>query len=158
MRLEDMIKNYANKARRLIGGIAVIGAGLFTVGVVHAADTTEKLHCQIGFSSRWGASWCDLKSPMDFPSGTTIEISIDPNGAQVVLVRFLGKDDDPNEPLGIVNGKQPVKNGKILLTLDHDYINIKQISVHGGPGPWNHDLGENNKGAIIQSISTSSSR
>ena len=120
----------------------------------HAAPNQGRLDCELGSSTRWGSSWCNLKPPADFSGGSTVEINIDPDGAKVVLVRFLSSGNDPNEPLGIIGGKRPVPaDGKVVIKLDHDYKNIGQISVHGGPGPWDYNLGRDNKGAVIQSIS-----
>jgi hypothetical protein len=133
---------------------AVAGVGLLVAAMPVRADTAlDALNCQIGSSVRWGSSWCNLNPPKDFSAGSTMEININPDGAQVVLVRLLAQDAEANDPLGIVGGKRPVpRDGKIVLKLDRDYKNIKQISVHGGTAAWDYSLGESNKGALIQGV------
>jgi hypothetical protein len=119
---------------------------------IGAATTTGALNCRIGTSSQWGSSWCDLQPALDLAANSTIEIHIDPHGASVVLVRLLPEGGDPDSPNGIVGGATPVTNGTILIPLSETYTNIKQISVHGGPNPWDYNLGVNNKGAKIINI------
>jgi len=117
-----------------------------------AATATGTLNCRIGTSSQWGSSWCDLQPAVDFEANSTIEIHIDPHGAGVVLVRLLSEGGNPDSPDGIIGGATPVTNGIIRIPLSQTYTNIKQISVHGGPDPWDYNLGVSNKGARIITI------
>ena len=121
--------------------------------VSRAEPATGTLECTIGTSSQWGSSWCDLPAPLDFSRNSTVEISTDPDGARAVLIRFLTAGNDPNSPVGLVGGKVLVPaNGVIVITLNRDYKHVQQVSVHGGPAPWGHHFGPDNKGANIISV------
>jgi hypothetical protein len=90
---------------------------------------------------------------VDFADKSTIVIKIDQPGASIVLVRLLSSEADPNSPLGIVGDKTLVQPGGLIkVKLEREYMDIQQISVHGGPNPWNYNLGSGNLGARILSI------
>ena len=74
--------------------------------------------------------------------------------AHSILVRFLSKGDNPNDPVGIDGGVVKVSEDRVVqVTLEEDHADVVQISVHGGPNPWNlYPLGGDNGPATILSI------
>ena len=103
-------------------------------------------------SARWGSSWIDLRQPTTFESGTCLHLAIG-GGASKILIRFLRVDDDPNRPVGILDGIHVVPDSReIVVRLSRRFANIKQISVHGNPKAWHYDLGSKNGPAILESI------
>ena len=131
----------------------IIVAVIAMTGPSKGQSTAPTVECQLGYSSRWGSSWCDLGHPQDISAGSTVEIHLKPGGAKKVLVRFLASQDDPNNNVGIVGGMFEVpSDGIVRLPLTKDRKDIKQISVHGGPRAWDTDLGQENGPAIIQGI------
>jgi len=90
-------------------------------------------------------------SQKDFKRGDTITIKVG-GEAKKVLVRFLSRGDDPNDPVGIEGEAIPVKNKTVKLTLQQDHPQVVQISVHGGSNPWGYNLGDGNGPATIHSI------
>jgi hypothetical protein len=110
------------------------------------------LRGHIGHSSRFGSSWMDFEALQTFSKGDTLGIRLEDDNAKCVLVRLLGRNDDPNDRIGIVGGPCKVGSDRIVsVTLVGDHPNVRQISVHGG-APWGQTLAPNNGAARIESI------
>jgi predicted nucleotide-binding protein len=94
----------------------------------------------------------DLETPKTFAKGDYLRIRLDGDDAKCVLVRLLGRNDNPNDRIGIVGGPRKVGIDKIVtITLTEDYPSVRQISVHGNE-PWGQTLVPNNGSAKIISI------
>ena len=112
----------------------------------------DNLRGHIGNSSQWGSSWLDFTGFRNFSKGDTLRIKLKDTSAKCVLVRLLGRDDSPDEQTGVVGDARTVEQNKtVTVTLDMDYSNIRQISVHGGE-PWGQTLCADNGPAHIQSV------
>ena len=136
-------------------GNLIIGALLFGIWIVSIinADAAGTLSCKIGFSPKFGSSWCDLSPPQDFAAGTTLDITLAAGGAKRVLVRLLPADQSPDEPVGIIGSPIDVPiNNVVRIAMPTTVKTVKQISVHGGPAPWDIDLGSNNGNARITKV------
>lgn len=142
-----------NTPRLLILAMAVVALIVSRPGRCEVELAIGTLDCKLGQSARWGSAWCDLSPTRDFSAGSTIELSLVPSGSQVVLVRLLRYENDPNDPVGIVGGKRQVDNsGRIIFQLDRELRDIKQISVHGGSLAWTINLGANNPPAVLTEV------
>ena len=73
--------------------------------------------------------------------------------AETIVVRFLSKDDNPNDPIGIDGGVVEVPESRVVqITLNEDHTDVIQVSVHGGRNPWNlYPLGGGNGPATVLS-------
>jgi hypothetical protein len=128
-----------------------IAAVMFAfLGVIAAQDSTwSYLVGKTGFSGEDGSGWLDL-SPIDFSKGDHLVITLG-GTATVVVVRLLPKGFDPSRPDVIVAKKMAVRADRTVdVPLTSDYKNIVQVSVHGGPNPWNQfPLGAGNGPATL---------
>jgi hypothetical protein len=117
------------------------------------AALAEMLRGDIGTSARWGSSWMDFSEAANFRAGAKLKITLKQDGAKRVLVRLLPFGQSPDEPVEII-GNQPltVQDGIVTVTLNKNYSNIKQLSVHGGEKAWQFSLGAGNGPAEIQSV------
>ena len=95
----------------------------------------------------------DFGEAANFRAGEKLKITLKQDGANHVLVRLLPFGASPDEPIGII-GNQPiaVQDGIVMVTLDKNYNNIKQLSVHGGEQAWQFSLGAGNGPAEIISV------
>jgi hypothetical protein len=134
---------------------------LFLVITVLSCDSLAQttLNGNIGSSGQYGSGWIDLFSMQNFKKGDNIRLTIG-GSAQKILVRLLSAGQFPEQPVGILPGKDPEKgnafvtkvpiNRIVLVKLDSSYSNVIQISVHGGPNPWGQfPLGASNGPATI---------
>jgi hypothetical protein len=114
--------------------------------------SAEVLRGDKGESETWNSAWFNLDKPRDFHKGDRLRLEI-PGKAAKVLVRLLVKGTDPNDPSGIIGGAIAVPENRVIdVIVDADYANVSQISVHGGPNPWNNDLGADNAAAKLGSV------
>ena len=133
--------------------VAALLLAIFLASVTRA-DAASVLKCTLGNSSKWGSAWCDLSPSENFPAGTALDITLAPGGAKRVLVRLLPANQSPDDPVGIIGGPIDVPANNIVRVLIPTTQNsIKQISVHGGPAPWNISLGSGNGNVTIVQIS-----
>jgi len=132
---------------RLICQVFVIGVVL--VGVAALAQTTEGLRGSAGKDPRWKSGWIDFAQPTNFYKGDQLRLSVGGTVGKVV-VRLLDDPGRADSPEGVI-GVFTVGSDRIVrITLDTDYRGIQQISVHGGPNPWNlYDLGGGNGAATL---------
>src|SRR5262245_59676823 len=66
-----------------------------------AAAPGQTLKGKIGVTTEWKSAWLDLERPRTFKSWDRIRLILG-GDAERVVVRLLGQDQDPNEPVGIV--------------------------------------------------------
>jgi hypothetical protein len=123
-----------------------------------ATDRKPDAVCQsfsgsIGSSAQWSSGWIELDAPTDFRRGEPLRLTVG-GSARKVVVRLLGRFDDPNSPNGVDGGVLDVPpNGTILLTVQRDHPATRQISVHGGVNPWGlYRLGGGNGPATLLSV------
>jgi hypothetical protein len=127
----------------------VAGAVLILFGM---NATAQSLDGYYDASPRWGSGWLDLRQPTTLESGTCLRLTIG-GTASKVLIRFLRVDDDPNRPVGIVEGIHSVPESReIVVKLSRRFPNTKQISVHGNPKAWHYELGGTNGPAALESV------
>ncbi len=113
-------------------------------------EITIPLMGEIGVSTRWGSGWIDLEAPTDFLKGDRIRITVG-GSATKVLVRLLSKGQSPDTNAGRIGGTITVPEDRIIeVTLKYDRKEIIQVSVHGGPNPWNIPLGGGNGPATLE--------
>ncbi len=113
-------------------------------------EITIPLLGKIGSSTPWGSGWIDLEAPTVFLKGDRIRIKVG-GSASKVLVRLLPKGRSPDTSAGRIGGTITVPEGRIVeVTLTYDRKEIIQVSVHGGPKPWNISLGGGNGPATIE--------
>ena len=114
--------------------------------------SADQIPAQCAASSEYSSSWCDFAEPQSFDKGTQLALQVD-GEAKRVLVRVLRSGQNPNDKAGIVGSVVDVpESGPITVTLPRSYTDVSQISVHGGPKPWNHDLGADNGAPTLVSI------
>jgi hypothetical protein len=112
------------------------------------------------YSSTWGSAWIDLKVARKFQKGDHLQITLRDDGAKRILVRLLQKGHKADECIDIVGENKilTVPSSRIVdFTLDKDYPETVQISVHGNPNPWQNCfginyLGEDNGPALLLSV------
>ncbi|HHT9114638.1 MAG TPA: hypothetical protein ACFYD0_15125 [Candidatus Wunengus sp. YC65] len=115
--------------------------------------SAESLDGAIGSSTRWSVGWIDLTKISDFKKGDRLKITVG-GTAKKVLIRFLPRGADPNDPVEIDGGPRQVPSDRVLeAILETDHYKIIQISVHGGPNPWGYfPLGQDNGAATIINV------
>jgi len=98
-------------------------------------DCWQRVQGRIGSSADYGSGWLDLATMGDFKQGTRLRLIVG-GTAQKVIVRLLSQGDSPDRPTGIVGIFDVPSSRRVVVTLDGDFLNIVQISVHGGPSPF----------------------
>lgn len=94
-----------------------------------------------------------LSPAVDFRTGDILRIKV-VGSAKKIIIRLLPKGEEPGRSVGVVGGPVDVPSGGLLeLILPEDRNQVSQISVHGGPNPWDYNLGEGNGAVSIQSAS-----
>jgi len=121
-----------------------------TVSTVHAQTS---IACQPGMSAQWRSGWCDFPSPVDFKKGERLRLAIG-GSATKVIVRLLPKGADPNTPIGVIPAPYTVPQSRFIeLVVPNDAATVEQISVHGGPSPWDqYPLGAGNGPATLTGV------
>ncbi len=115
-----------------------------------ARETIIPLLGEIGSSPRWGSGWLDLEAPTDFLKGDRVRIKVG-GSASKILVRLLSKGRSPDTSVGLIGGTITIPEDRIVeVTLKYGRKEIIQVSVHGGPNPWNIPLGGGNGPATIE--------
>ena len=106
-----------------------------------------------GVDQDHGSGYLDLKPIVSFHAGERLRIHVGGTAARVV-VRLLPRGSSPDSANIIVSTGQVVPPGRVLdVALTQDYPNILQVSVHGGPAPWNlYPLGAHNGPATLLSV------
>lgn len=143
-----MKKGNAKLAIGVVG--AVILALCFGLTEEAGADT---IMGTTGSSSQWGSGWMVLAPSMDFAKGDKLRVTIGGTAKKIVL-RLLPKNQSPDSSAGVVGGPIEVPANRIVeVVLTEDRKQVSQMSVHGGPNPWNeYNLGGNNGPATIKVI------
>jgi hypothetical protein len=113
----------------------------------------QTLSCRPGASPQWGSGWCDFSTPVNFKKGERLRLAVG-GSAKKVIVRLLQKGGDATTPNGVIPTAFPVPESRFLeITVPSDLRSIVQISVHGGPSPWNqYPLGAQNGLATITGV------
>lgn len=113
---------------------------------------SQPLQGTVGYSTQYFSGWLDLKSLINFKQGDVLKLRLGGSATKVV-VRLLSKDSDANLPSGIDGGIVEVPKSKtIQILLEEDHDKVIQISVHGGPNPWNlYPLGGGNGAVTLRS-------
>lgn len=98
-------------------------------------DCWQRVQGRIGSSSDYGSGWLDLATMSDFKQGTRLRLVVG-GTAQKIIARLLSQGDSPDRPTGIVGTFDVPSSRKVVVSLDGDFLNTVQISVHGGPNPF----------------------
>ena len=139
------------KGRLLLG---MIGALLLVLCLgLSVQASAEAIMGTTGSAPQWGSGWMVLTPSMDFTKGEKLRVTVG-GSAKKILVRLLPKNQPPDTSAGVVGGPIDVPKTRIVeVTLPEDRKQVSQISVHGGPNPWNeYDLGGNNGAATIKAV------
>jgi hypothetical protein len=132
----------AGRALKLAAVLVIVAASAF-------AQTTDALRGSAGKDVRWNSGWIDFPQPATFYKGDQLRLSVGGTAAKVV-VRLLDDSRRADSPEGVVGVFTVGTDRTVRITLDADYKGIQQISVHGGPNPWNlYDLGGGNGAATL---------
>jgi hypothetical protein len=117
--------------------------------------TTQLLTGESGSSSQWGSGWLNLPAPRDFAKGEQLRLRIG-GSAEKILVRLLAKGMSPDSSRGLLGGTITVPEDRIVeVPIDIDRKSVIQISVHGGPNPWDKSLGQRNGPATLEAVELS---
>ena len=119
---------------------------------LRAPETTcQSISGKIYSSLEWGGyGWLDINTLTDFIRGDRLRLRIGGTAAKI-LVRLLPNGIPPTSQQGLIGGAITVPNSRIVeIPLETNYRGIIQISVHGGPKPWNIPLGPNNGPATLE--------
>ncbi len=132
---------------------SVIILGVICILLSAFSVSAESIPGAIGSSTRWAVGWIDLDKITDFKKGDRLKITVG-GTAKKILIRFLPKGADPNDPTGIDDGPRQVPDSRVLeVTLESDHTGIMQISAHGGQNPFGiYSLGEDNGLASLVNI------
>lgn len=104
-----------------------------------------------GADPRYGSGFLDLASLATFAQGEKLRLRIG-GTAEKVVVRLLPAGQNPSEAVGIIDTFAVPKDRVLVLTLESEHPNVRQVSVHGGPRPWDlYDLGGGNGPATLLS-------
>jgi hypothetical protein len=97
----------------------------------------------------------DLRPMSDLHRGTRLRLQVG-GSAQKVVIRLLSQGDSPDSPSGIVGSFDIPGDRTVTVTLDTDYRNVVQISIHGGVKPWRmFPLGGGNGPAYVTQVERS---
>ena len=135
----------------LLGVItAVVLALCFGASVQVKAET---IMGTTGSAPQWGSGWMILGPPIDFAKGDKLRVTVGGSAKRIVL-RLLPKNQPPDSSAGVVGGPIDVPSTRVIeVVLTEDRKQVSQISVHGGPNPWNeYDLGGGNGPATIKVV------
>jgi hypothetical protein len=129
-------------------GLVILVAALscLLVSAAHA----EPLTGSIGSSKKSGSGWIDLNQMTTFNKGDKLRLRIG-GTANKIVVRLLSKGQSPDDPIGVDGEAVEVPKNRIIeISLEEKHPEVVQISVHGGPNPWNlFPLGGGNGPATI---------
>ena len=117
------------------------------------AQPSDALKGMIETSPISGASWISLEKLRDFHAGDVLIVHLQDNAAKCMLARLLSDTDDARLRIGVVQGIDYIdeSNLTISVTIDRDYHEIRQISIHGR-NPWGQYLCSNNGTPTIKAI------
>lgn len=103
--------------------------------------TWQRIPGTPGVDGRYGSGYLDLATLVTFVQGERLRLRIG-GTAQKVVVRLLPAGSSPSEAVGIIDTFAVPIDRVLVLTLDTQHPQVRQISVHGGPKPWDiYDLG-----------------
>jgi hypothetical protein len=106
------------------------------------------------------SSYINVPDTTSFRTGERLRFNL--NGtAKQVIVRLLPSDGSYDSPTGVIDKKLPVvktQDGNYVeVVLTEDRPNVKQLSVHGGPRPFDMwALGGDNGDPILTSVQRAS--
>jgi len=126
-----------------------------TVGILIAVVVTSFAQAPVGLrgspdsNARWKCGWIDLAQPTNFYKGDQLRLTVGGTAAKIV-VRLLDDPSRANSSEGVLGVFTVGADRIVRITLDVDYMGVQQLSVHGGPNPWNlYDLGGGNGPATL---------
>ncbi len=100
----------------------------------------------------WYSSYMNLTPPRSFVQGEQLKIKLQ-GKAKWVYVRLLPEGADATGPTGLIERRITVpQQGIITVTLENNYPNTQQISVHSGHEAFEKLLTPFNETADIISI------
>ena len=120
---------------------------------VTEGQRSSALRGRIGVSHEWHSSWIDLDAVTSFTRGDKLRLRV-AGTAHTIVLRLLPTGASADDPAGIDGDTIAVpKDRVVVVALQDDHANIEQISIHGGPNPWNrYPLGEDNGDPVLQTI------
>src|SRR5436190_527045 len=119
------------------------GTGTLLIAVAFSLAATSWVRgqtlvaCKTGASLQFGAGWCDFATPVNFRKGERLRLAIG-GSATRIIVRLLPKGYDPGTPIGVIPTPFTIPQNRLVeVVVPYEASEIVQISVHGGPSPWN---------------------
>jgi hypothetical protein len=98
-------------------------------------DCWRRIAGQIGSAAQYGSGWIQLTTTTNFRQDHRLRLTVG-GTAQRIVVRLLAQGEAPDSPSGIVGTFSVPSTRVVTMTLDGNFQNVAQISVHGGPNPW----------------------
>jgi hypothetical protein len=163
--LEDILSDGTNSSSR--AQITVQGCNGRPVMTARASPTRHPspdqknapawtiLPGKIGASATWKSGWIDLTNPTNFAKGDRLRMRVGGTALKVV-VRLLQRGSDPDASGGVlpdVYSIRPEQDRTIDVVVPDDTPQVVQISLHGGPNPFNEiPLGSGNGAATLLSV------
>lgn len=132
-----------------VGAITVAFA--FVIGSGLRAQTA--VACTPGAAIQFGSGWCRFSVAVDFKKGERLRLAIG-GSATKILVRLLPRGADAATPIGVIPTPVSVPSNRFVeMIVPYDAATTDQISVHGGPNPWEqYPLGAGNGPATITGV------
>jgi hypothetical protein len=85
-----------------------------------------------GANSGFNVTWLDLSTITSFTKGQKLHFYFQGSDPKEVVVRFVPKNCSFGDPCEISCDIQHIEKHHLMIKLDQDYVDIKQISVHAG--------------------------
>ena len=127
--------------------LVTIGTVLVLCLALCVQAKAEAITGTTGAAPQWGSGWMVLTPPMDFYKGEKLRLTVG-GSAKKIVVRLLPRTQSPETSAGVIGGPVDVPSTRIVeITVPQDRKEVSQISVHGGPNPWNEYYLEGDNGA-----------
>lgn len=96
----------------------------------------ELLSLTTGSSKKFNSGWVNLVESVDIHKGDKLVLDIG-GTAKRVIIRLLPKGKSSDLSVGILPVVYEVPtNRNLAIELTDEHLGVSQISVHGGPKPW----------------------
>lgn len=135
------------------GASTFLVAAAFVLFAAFGVRAQTPVACTPGASPQWSSGWCDFATPVTFKKGEHLRLAVGGSATKIV-VRLLPKGGNTDAPIGVIPTPFAIPlNRFVEVVVPYDALTITQISVHGGPNPWNqYPLGAGNGTATITGV------
>jgi hypothetical protein len=116
-----------------------------------AKSEWQRISGSPGVDDQYASGYIDFAKVQSFLQGEQLRLKIG-GTAQKVVVRLLPSGGNPTSAIGVLDEYSVPKDRVLILRLSSAHVDIRQLSVHGGPKPWDlYDLGGGNGPATLLS-------